>query len=330
MHLPELSGRENLFRVVAVCDTIAERRESAARRLGCPAYADLSALLADPQVELADIATRSCDHLAHGVAAMRAGKDVLIEKPMAATWTEARALRDEARRTGRRLFVRHNRRYEPAFNHVSAIMDSGVLGDVYEVQLRRLGYQRRDDWQTLMQFAGGQTLNWGPHIIDHALLLLGSPVASVWSDLRRVAAVGDAEDHVRIVLRGRAGRVVDLEISGGAALGEPVYLVRGTRGSLRSDEATIDMRYLDPEWPLQPRVADPGTPGAGGFGTADELRWIETSVPVAPPTQCEMDGIWDDLYAAIRQGREFPITLDQALRVMRIVDRAKRGTRYAR
>ena len=93
--------------------------------------------------------------------------------------------------------------------------------------------------ETLMEVAwkgallgGGQLLNWGPHVIDHALQFLGTPPVKMWSNLAKVAAMGDAEDHVRILLENERGMVVDLEISGGRVISEPAYIVQGTRGSL--------------------------------------------------------------------------------------------------
>ena len=93
------------------------------------------------------------------------------------------------------------------------------------IKLSRLGYAQRWDWQTLKEFGGGQLNNWGPHLIDHALQFINAPVKSVWSDMRQISASGDAEDHVKMVIRGENNIVVDIEISAGAAL--PVQHCRG-------------------------------------------------------------------------------------------------------
>jgi predicted dehydrogenase len=326
MHCEEIKGKEEMFRIAAVCDPIPERRRAAQERYGCPAYETLEALLDDGGVELVDITTRSSDHCKHGVAALAAGKHVFMEKPLALDYDEALRLKAAAEASAGDLFVRHNRRFDPDFLHVRDIAESGMLGDVYEVKLRRHGYDRRDDWQTIKQFGGGQLLNWGPHIVDHALRLLGAPVEAMWSDLKRVAAVGDAEDHVKIVLRGANGRVVDLEISGGVALSSPLYTVYGTRGSLQATHKEISLRYLDPEVPLADKAADGGTPGAGAsFGSRETLRWKEETFPVAPAKRYD---IWEELYRAIREGAEFPIALEEAVEVMRMISEAKRGTAF--
>jgi len=325
MHCEELRGKEKKFRIVAACDLISERRNRMAERYGCKTYANIKDLVADADVEMVAIATRSCDHLAHTLMALKAGKDVFLEKPMCVTYAEALKIRAAAKRATGKLYIRHNRRFEPCFLHVREIIASGKLGDIRDVRLCRWSFGRRDDWQTLKKFGGGQLLNWGPHIIDHALRLLESPVKNIWSDLKRIAAVGDAEDHLRVILTGRNGRVIEISISGGAAVKAPEYTILGTRGGLVSDGKTIDLRYINPRSKLNPRRAKSSTP-SGGFGSPDKLKWIEKSIPVKPKRTYD---IWDELYKAVRKGSPFPITLDEAVEVMKVVSAAKKGTPFA-
>jgi predicted dehydrogenase len=330
MHCAELKGREDKFVIAAACDPEKARRDRMADRYGCAVYRRIEDMIADPRVELVDIASPSPVHVPQALLALRAGKNVFLEKPIAVSHAEARKLKTAQRKSKGKVYARHNRRFEPAFQHIRELIASGLLGDVYEIKLRRLGYQRRDDWQTLLDCGGGQLLNWGPHIVDHALRLLEAPVADQWSDLKRIAAVGDAEDHLKIVLRGRNGRIVDLEISGGAALGEPEYVVFGSRGALTCSGNEIRLRYLDPARKLKPRRAKRRSPPMdGGFGAPDTLQWKEETVPVNPGVKCSMDGIWDHLYAAIRKGKPFPITLDEAIDVMAVISRARKGTAFA-
>jgi predicted dehydrogenase len=330
MHCKELQGREDKFRIVAACDPVKARRDQMAERYGCAVYRDFDDLVADPDVELVDIASRSPEHVPQALAALRAGKDVFVEKPMALTWAGAKKMvKAAAAKSNGSLYVRHNRRFEPGFQHIREIIASGMLGDVYEIKLRRVSYARRDDWQTLIRCGGGQLLNWGPHIIDHGLQFLESPLAGMWSELKKVAAVGDAEDHLKIVMTGENGRVVDIEISGGAAIGEPEYIVAGTKGGLTSSGNSITLRYLNPRAKLPRRRPKSGNPpNDGGFGSPDSLKWVEKTIDVKPKAACTMDGIWDHLYAAIRKGVEFPVTLEEAVEVMHVVTMAKKGTPF--
>jgi len=325
MHCKELAGKEDKFRFVAACDPLAQRRKQMADRYGCRTYETVEELVADPEVEMVDVATRSLDHCKHAALALKAGKHVFLEKPIATNYPDAARLAKLAAKSRGKLYIRHNRRNEPAFLHVREIMASGILGDVFEVRLFRGGFARRDDWQTLKKFGGGQLLNWGPHIVDHSLRMLDSPLDTMWSDLRRVAAVGDAEDHLKILLRGTNGRIVDMEISGGAAIKPPVYFILGTKGALVcEDEKTIKLRYLDPKRKLKARKANPGDPGAT-FGTPEDLKWIEKEIPVKPARTWD---IWDELYKALRKGTRFPIRLEEAVEIMRVISTAKKGTPF--
>ncbi len=330
MHLRELEPRKSRFTVVAGCDPLAEKRKRFRERMPKAAvYKTAREVIDDPEVELIDIANRTLDHLPTTLQALASGKDVFLEKPICRTYEEARKIRRAAARAKGQLYIRHNRRFEAAFVHIREIIKKGTLGDVYEIKLARHGYSRRDDWQTLKACGGGQLANWGPHIIDHGLRFLDSPVKEIWSDLKSIATAGDAEDHLKVILKGRNGRIVDLEISGGVALKSPVYAVYGTRGSLISeDEKTIKLRYLDPRKKLAPRKASRGDPG-DGFGSPDDLKWIEKEIPVKPRRKCDPNTIWDHLYAAMREGVPFPITIDESVEVMRIVSEVKRGTRFA-
>ncbi len=330
MHCEELKGREDRFRIVAACDTVKARRDKmAARYQGCRTYGSIEDLVRDPEVELVDIATRSNDHCAHALLALKAGKSVFIEKPMCVNLAEARKLVQADNRRPGRLFVRHNRRFEPAFVHMREIVASGVLGSLHNVELRRGGYQRRDDWQTIKSCGGGQLLNWGPHIADHALQMIGGEPSTMGAWLKRVAAVGDAEDYVRIILDDDNGLTVDLEISGGRIIGESEMKMSGTRGAAWVENGRIRLRYLDPKHKPPVRRARSGTPPENaGFGSPDDLKWIDKTIDIAPKARAGMSVIWDYLYEAIRLGKPFPISTDEAVLVIELLCMARKGTRF--
>ena len=331
MHCKELESRKDKFVFVAACDLLEERREKMAKQYGCKVYEKIEDLIADPEVEIVDIATRSCDHFAHAKMALEAGKDVWLEKPMCETYEQACILKElSSKPGGPRLFVRYNRRFEEDFMEIQRIIASGILGDVFEVHITRNSYSRRDDWQTLRQFGGGQMLNWGPHIIDQSLCLLESPIKEMRSDLKHTVAAGDCEDHLTIQFLGENGRTVLMQISGGVALPCPEYSVYGTKGSLEIWNKEMKLKYLDPSVALPDPVADPGTPGdsfgaSGTFSSAVELNWVEETREAHPGTPTI---IWDYLYESYREGKPFPISTDEAIRVIKVISDAKKGTPF--
>lgn len=324
MHRGEIRARKDKFTFAAVCDIIEERTVPFVEEFGAKAYTSYEDMLADPNVELISIATRSCDHYKHAKMALLAGKDVMLEKPFAMRYAEALELIGlGSQPAGPHLYIRHNRRFEGGFIKAMEIIDSGILGNVYEVKLTRNGYQRRADWQTINEFGGGQLLNWGPHIIDHSLRFCGGAYDKLYSEIRHVAAAGDCEDHIKIVFTGVNGRIVDMEISGGVALPTPEYMIYGSKGTLVSTKEGFHLRYIDPKAELAPIVADPETPGAGaGFGNQETLPWIEEDVTFSG----NPSDIWDALYETIRFGKKFPVELSQAAAVIEVIERVKQGT----
>lgn len=332
MHRKELGKLGRLFHIVAACDVSKDRCKQMEADLGCRTYTDIRDLIADPAVEVVDICTRSPEHVVHAILGLKSGKVVFLEKPIALSYAEAKKLKKAAERFGGRLYIRHNRRCEPAFQHIREIVDSGILGDIHTIKLCRGGFQRRDDWQTLIACGGGQLLNWGPHIIDHALHLLGAPVVDMWSHLDRIAAVGDAEDHLRIILKGANQCVADIQISGGVAINEPEYILHGSRGSLVTQGGKIKLRYVSPKQTFRRiKAKESSPPNEAGFGNPEKLRWIEKEIPIKPRLKVDTDtSLWKHLYKTLREDAPFPITIDEALAVMEVVSKVKKGTRFER
>ncbi|MEI7900503.1 MAG: Gfo/Idh/MocA family oxidoreductase [bacterium] len=332
MHCPELAQYPELFKIIAVCDPVKERRDLIVERLPeCRTYRRYEDLLADPDVELVDIATRSDDHAAHVMQALKTSKWVNVERPFCCDYDEAMVLRAAAIKASNRLLVRHNYRFEASFLQVKEVIESGVLGEIYDMKIRRGIYERRDDWQTVKRCAGGMVLSFGPAFLDQALELLRTPPVKVWSDLKRVASVGDAEDYVRIILRNLAGVTVDLEISGGRIGLVPQYIVTGAKGAFtlypNAPEGTL--RYLDPKQKLARRRSSVRTPPLGSFGTAETYRWLETQIPVKPQAESGMSLIWEHVFLAIRENKPYPVSLDTAIETMRILTLVKKESPFA-
>ena len=326
MHCKELDQFPDEFEIVAGCDVDPERIGNLVGKYPkAKGYLDGNQFLADKKVELVAVAVRSAQHVDYAVRALEAGKMVFLEKPIALSVKGVKKLEQAVKKYPGKLFFRHNRRFEACFNHVLEIMHSGVLGEVYELKLCRHGYQFRDDWQTLTDCGGGQLNNWGPHLIDQGLRFLESPLASVWGDLKTVAALGDAEDHLKIILKGKNGRIVDIEISGGVALPSPVYAVYGTRGSLISeDEQDLKLKYLDPKMAMPPKQAKKETPPFGGFGGSIQPKWIRKTIMTEPSNGLDLTDIYHVLYQTVREGKPYPIKPEEAFEVVRVTEAVKK------
>ena len=327
MHMGELKGKEDKFRIAAVCDVRKDRREKWSKQYNCKAYADIKDMILDNELDIIDIATRSSDHFEHAKLALLAGRAVFLEKPMTRTYEEALELKRIAESTpGARLYIRHNRRFEANFEYIKGLMENKLLGDIFEIHINRAGFYYRDDWQAIREFGGGQLLNWGPHIIDQSLRFIDGEYSAMFSDLKQKVSLGDCEDHLTIIFKGKNSVLVKMTISGSMALELPDYAVYGTRGAAEITGRDIKLKYLEPGKNLTRPEPDPGDPVPSydpkDFPPEPEefvLRWVEETVK-SPPEDLSM--IWDHLYDAHVKGVPFPITLEESVAVMKVITEA--------
>jgi predicted dehydrogenase len=162
--------------VVAVADTDRARAEALAARTGATASTDWRTVI-DAAPDFVIVAV-SHDHLAEiALAAVTAGRHVLIEKPGARTAAELMPVAVAARRTGARVKIGFNHRFHPAFLKARELIDEGVAGDLMYIRGRyghggRIGYER--EWRMRQAISGGgELIDQGAHLIDLARWFLG-------------------------------------------------------------------------------------------------------------------------------------------------------------
>lgn len=321
MHIPECSNYPDLYEITAVCDNDPERLKNLpAFAEKARLYSSCEELIADPSVDLVSVALRHSEHTPYAIRALEAGKYVFLDKPVALNMAEMLRLKEASDAHPGHLFLRHNRRFEAAFMKIKSLVDSGILGDVSMVKLyRSVGYCRRNDWMTMTRFGGGLLVNWGPHIIDHALRFLGSPVKDCWADLKSVICAGDGEDQIKVLLRGENGRVADVEIHGTTTLPGRLYEIWGTRGTLiyPDENNRIRIRRVEPEIPFPPIEPNPGQPPLR-YGNPDETLTFKEDLYDVPDTPMHI--IWRKMADAISGKAPYPITFEEGMEVVRVCD----------
>jgi predicted dehydrogenase len=288
------------FEVAAVVDPEADRRREAEEQFGCKAYATPEELFADDDVELVVVATPSHTHAPLSIAALEAGKNVLVEKPMASDAKEADAMIEAARASGKLLTVYQCRRVDADFLKMQEIIASGVLGPLHLIKTGAYGYQRRNDWQTLRKYSGGVLNNTGAHNVDQALLLAGYEWQDLFADLRLVASAGDAEDHAKVVFKGKNGVTVDIELTTVRAFSFPRWIIMGKYGSLVERGNQLELKYYDADALPAPQVKD--GPAAGRqYGSGETIPWKEETIEITPNDTRAL--FYSDLYESLRHGK---------------------------
>jgi len=322
IHARLLEPLVDQFRVVAVADRLSERRSEAAARFGCRTYADLTSMLGDNKVELVVNSLPSYLHPDGSVEALRAGKHVVSEKPMAARLVDADRMIEAARQASRTLTVFQNYRYDPDYIQVRQVIASGRLGRIVQIRLAWHSFGRRWDWQTLRSYDGGSLNNTGPHPIDWALQLFGPTKPEVFCHLERTLTVGDAEDHVKLILTGPGAPMVEVEITSACAYPQETWLVMGTQGTLSGSRQRLRWKYLDPA-DLEPRQVDE-RPTPDRSYNRESIEWTEETWDCSEYTGPRHTGYYLDLYEAIRSGAPAPVTPESVRRQVEILEECHR------
>ncbi|APR34101.1 oxidoreductase [Paraburkholderia sp. SOS3] len=284
---------------------------------------DLDALLALADIECIVIATPNDTHFALAKRVLEAGKHVVVDKPVTLTAAEARTLADLATSRKRVFAPFHNRRWDGDFMTVRALFESGELGrvTVFESHFDRFRPEIRQRWREDATRGGGLLLDLGPHLIDQALALFGVP-QTVYASVKAHRDRAAAPDYVHLQL-GYASHEVLLHASALTAIVAPRFTIHGTRGSY--------VKYgLDTQEDQLKAGLRPGDAGFGGGNAAGTLRALDAAgaqeVERAWPTR---DGAYVDFYralaASIRDGAPFPVSAQDAVDVMTVIELAQRS-----
>jgi len=331
IHVAALREREE-FTITAVADPVEDRRKEVAEELGCKAFASLEDCLAGDDAELVIVATVSNDHARHSIAALRAGRHVLVEKPMATAVADADAMIAAAREADRVLTVNQHIRLDRTVCYVKGLLHDERLGEVFHIRRFSGGFARRNDWQTLRKYGGGMLNNNGVHMLDALYLLLESPVRDVWGDLRCISAAGDAEDHVMVVMRGYNERVIECVLTSACALRQPDWVILGTRGTavIEPDPADRRRQVASIKWyekdALPPLDVIDNTAVAGRkYGVGEKIPWNETTEPAAADPGPDLHS---RLHATLREGAPLLVEPHSCRAVLDLMCRARVGTRF--
>jgi scyllo-inositol 2-dehydrogenase (NADP+) len=325
LHAAALADLPGAYLLAAACDPDPARRQEARERFGCRVCADLPALLAEADFELLVLATPSQGHAAEALAALAAGRHVVVEKPMAQSLEQADAMIAAAQASGQVLTVHQNYRYAADFLKVKEVIASGRLGRLLEIKISAHQFARRWDWQTSRQQGGGMLANLGAHLVDIALQLIDDPEPEVFCDLQTTPLyAGDAESHVKIILRPRLGPLVDLEMTTACAYPQEQWLVLGTQGTLSGSRERIRWKWFDPA-SLPPLSLETG-PAPGRSYQSDTPVWQEDSLQVQVDWHGDVLRFYRDLHASLRQRAPLAITPASVRRAMALIERCRRST----
>ncbi len=284
--------------------------------------AALEEALADPAIDLVVIATPNALHAPQAIAALAAGKPVVVDKPFALTAAEARTMADAATTAGKLLAVFHNRRWDSDFLTVQRLIADGPLGEVtqYESHFDRFRPVVRDRWRERAGPGAGAWMDLGPHLLDQALVLFGEPLA-ISADIGVQRHGAEADDYFHVLLRYPTLRVI--------LHGSLLTAASDLRMAVHGTKASFIKHGLDPQEAQLKAGMTPGAPGWGRDSRHGVLTTVENDVQVHAEVRPEVFG-YRAFYAGVREailnGAPSPVPVEQALRVMELLELARRAS----
>lgn len=340
-----LEGLKNVPRceVVAIAGLDTERCIELQDKYVVPRrYGDYSEMLADPDIDMVGIAVPNNLHLPVTLAALAAGKHVLVEKPLARNAAEGEQMVAAAKASGKLLGIIFNRRGRHDVQMVKAEVERGHLGQIYHAKaswMRRSGIPGLGSWFTSKELAGGGPLiDLGVHVLDMALWIMGNPrVTAVsaatyaelgprgkgqWQGGRFRVTEGvkyEVEDFATALIRFDTGATLQLDTAWAGYTRHTDEFVISVMGSLGGAEIHskdyVDVGTLKffGDIDTTPVVTEPRLQTRQAHGEA--YRWFVDAIldgtPLSPDGEEGLDRVRliDAIYESARLGHE--IMLDE-------------------
>ena len=296
---------------------------------GIKTFRTLEAMLQDDAIELVVVNTPNYTHFDYAKKALLAGKHVIVEKPFTVTVAEGEELISISQNTGKQLSVYQNRRYDSDYKTVKKILDEQWLGKVVEAEIHYDRFNEALSPKLHKETPGpgtGLLYDLGSHLIDQALQLFGMPEA-VFADLAIIRPVSKVEDYMELLMF-YPGLRVRIKSSYLVREALPSYNIHGVKGSFIKARTDVQERMLQaglspdqPDWGVEPDNEK------GLLHTEKDGKIIREYVPSLRGNYMEY---YDNMYAALRKGKPVPVTAEDGLNIIRIIEAAYRSVKEKR
>lgn len=287
---------------------------------------DAHAAFAAPHVDLVVIASPNDTHAPLAIAALRQGKHVVVDKPFTVTLREAHDVIAAADAADRLVSVFQNRRWDADFLTVQRLIADGELGRVAEFHSHfdRFRPVVQDRWRERDEPGGGLWYDLGPHLLDQVVQVFGLPEA-ITADIARLRDGAQAADYFDVTLRYPSHRAT-LHASTLVAGNGLRFAVHGTQGSylkhgldVQEDQLRAGVVPGAPGWGIDPRS-----------GEVVQERDGRLVTDIARAEHGDYRAYYAGMRDAILQGGAVPVTPQQALEVMRLIEMGTRSSEERR
>lgn len=227
--------------LTALCEKNASRAEALKKSYGVDIYTDLDAFLKSG-LDLVVVVTTNEVHEMITVKALEAKTHVIVEKPMSMSYASTRRMIEAAKQNDRQIFVHQSSRWDRDYLLVRDTIRSGLIGDVLCIQSKVMfcdeGWPSwgidgmENPWRIKAQYGGGMLFDWGPHLVDQFIQLMGENPRQVYGVVQAGVWSREVDDYFFATLGFGGDTVCQIECSNTAKQDLPRWYVSGTKGSI--------------------------------------------------------------------------------------------------
>ena len=295
-------------------------RNKVAEENGIHAFASREELLADERIDLVTVATPNDYHKEIVMAALRAGKNVISEKPVTICSADLEEMIACANECGKLFTVHQNRRWDEDYLTMKKLLDDGTLGKVFRIESRVQGSRGiPGDWRNQKQHGGGMVFDWGIHLLDQALMMtLPRKLKTVYAELTNVTNE-NCDDGFRATLIFDDGLSFYVEVTTSNFISLPLWYMLGENGtSVIDDWDCSGKTVMVSDW--ENRDAVPIVAGAGitktmAPRTDDTIKEYPLDVQKA-----DWGEYYKNVFAYLSGEEPIIVTHDQQRRLLKLVE----------
>jgi len=298
---------------------IKEERQEFAKQKGITPYNSIEELLADPKVDIVLCSTPNDVHNEIVIRAMRAGKNVVSEKPVTLSSADLQEMIDVSIETQKLFTVHQNRRWDEDFLIVKKIYDEDMLGNIFKIESRVHGSRGiPGDWRQEIEHGGGMLLDWGVHIIDQALMMIPEKIKKVYANFTHITTEL-VDDGFTVELTFESGLVYVVEVGTSNFINLPRWYVLGQNGTavVKDWDLSGEMVRIT-DWSKNDAI--PIRTSAGLTKTMAPRTEETIKTEELPIVRSDIRGFYRNVMATIEGKEEIIVKLPEVMRVMRLME----------
>ena len=288
---------------------------------GIHAYASFEDVLADESVELLVIATWNDVHKPLCIAAMRAGKNVISEKPVTLSVKDLDDMIAVSKETGKLFTVHQNRRWDDDYLTMRSIAEKNLLGKVFRIESRVQGSRGiPGDWRRKKECGGGMMLDWGVHLIDRVLDMVPEKVTSLYCQATHVTNK-EVDDGFTLSMTFESGLQALIEVGTNNFIDMPLWYVAAEDGTAMIQNWELEGKMMH-RIPGDETDAQPILAGSGLTKTMAPRRRDTVEELPLPKVEFDANALYVNLVDTVEGTAERIIKPEQTLRVLRLMEAA--------